>query len=111
MKLPNRENVFVPLAKLRDYLLSETHTDGRSKARFFRAVGFDEASVDLFAQSLLNIAHDENVIGIVTSRHGVKYVIDGRLHTPSGSFVRVRTIWIVDAGQDKPRFVTAYPTK
>jgi hypothetical protein len=36
MKLPTRENAFVPPSKLKDYLLSETHVVGRSKAKFFR---------------------------------------------------------------------------
>jgi hypothetical protein len=42
MPLPNAENAYVPLSKITRYLLSETHSVGRAKARFFRALGFNE---------------------------------------------------------------------
>ena len=45
MKLPNRENAYIPPRKLTEYLLSETHSIGKSKAKFFRAIGFDEENV------------------------------------------------------------------
>jgi hypothetical protein len=109
MKLPNRENAYVPTSKLRDYLLSEAHPVGRWKARFFRALGFDETNVDVLEQHLIAIAHFEDVKDVVPSAHGTKYVIEGSLQTPAGSPVQVRTVWIIDAGQDRPRFVTAYP--
>ena len=41
MKLPNVEQVIVPRAKIVDYLLSETHRNGRYKAAFFLRFGFD----------------------------------------------------------------------
>jgi len=42
MKLPNREQADIPQSKLIDYLLSENHAAGRSKAAFFRNFGFDQ---------------------------------------------------------------------
>jgi hypothetical protein len=38
MELPNKSNAFVATGKVLDYLLSETHAVGRSKARFFGSV-------------------------------------------------------------------------
>lgn len=109
MKLPNRGNAYIPLSKLKDYLLSETHSVGRSKARWLHSVGFDETNVELLEQRLIAIAHFEDVKEVASSPHGTKYVIEGSLQTPAGSLVRVRTVWIIDKGQDRPRFVTAYP--
>jgi hypothetical protein len=45
------------------------------------------------------------------SPHGEKFVVDGWLsvHTEEGRQRSVRTIWIIDAGNDAPRLVTAYP--
>jgi hypothetical protein len=43
------------------------------------------------------------------SPYGTKYMIDGALDTPNGVMIRVRTIWIIEKGQDTPRFITAYP--
>jgi hypothetical protein len=109
MILPNNENAFIPSAKLYDYLLSETHSAGQGKAKFFREFGFDESNTASLAAGLLAIAQAEQVAQSTPSPHGVKYVIDGLLLTPSGETVRVRTIWIIEIGEDAPRFVTAYP--
>lgn len=111
MTLPNRDNVRIDRSKLVDYLLSETHAVGRSKAKFLRAVGFDMLNVDDLEKELVAIARSQDVQEVASSRHGVKYVIDGTLHTPSGGVAYVRTIWIVDAGGEYPRFVTAYPLR
>ena len=46
---------------------------------------------------------------LVESPHGIKYIVIGRIETPSGQSPGVRTVWIVDKGNDKPRLVTAYP--
>ena len=109
MKLPKRENAYIPPSKLHDYLLSKTHSVGRWKARFFGALGFEEMNVDVLEQRLIAIAHSEDVKDVVPSAHGTKYAIEGLLQTPAGGFVQVRTVWIIDVGQDRPRFVTAYP--
>ena len=45
----------------------------------------------------------------VRSTWGEKYLVDGPLDSPSGITPAVRTVWIVDAGTDAPRLVTAYP--
>ena len=109
MKLPNRARAYIPSPKLRDYLLSETHSVGKWKARFFRALGFDETNVDVLAQGLIGIAHSEDVKDVVSSVYGTKYTVEGPLQTPAGSVAQVRTVWVVEVGQDRPRFVTAYP--
>ncbi|NUO78657.1 hypothetical protein HUU05_01150 [candidate division KSB1 bacterium] len=109
MKLPNRENAYIPPAKLKGYLLSETHVDGRSKARFFRAFGYDEANVELLERGLLLIARNQEVHEEVVSQFGIKYVIDGSLQTPSGRTINSRTVWIIEEGEEHPRFVTAVP--
>ena len=109
MKLPHREKAYIPDAKIQDYLLSKIHSVGRSKARFFRAHGFDETKKDLLVQQLMNIVHSEEVKEIVTSPYGIKYILEGALETPLGNLVKVRTVWIIDENKDRPRFVTAYP--
>ncbi|GAB4506363.1 MAG: hypothetical protein Kow00123_05010 [Anaerolineales bacterium] len=109
LQLPNKANAYVPYEKLVGYLLSETHAVGKSKAKFFRSLGFDETMADDLAQGLLEIAHTGKVKERVESPHGTKYVIEGLLKTPRGTSVRMKTIWIVESGSQAPRFVTAYP--
>lgn len=107
--LPHANQAVVPPRKLTGYLLSESHPVGRSKARFFRAAGFNAANAAELGRGLLAIAARAPVVTQSVSPYGVKYVIDGRLSTPRGGTVRLRTIWIVEAGTDAPRLVTAYP--
>jgi hypothetical protein len=109
VKLPNRENAYIPPLKLTGYLLSETHSVGKAKAGFFRVVGFDEARIEMLEKGLLAIARSEEVREVMTSLHGTKYIVEGTLETPTGRGVQVRTVWIVELDQDYPRFVTAYP--
>ena len=109
VKLPNRDKAYIQSSKLIGYLLSETHPDGKSKAKLLRAVGFNQTNIDMLEQGLLSIAQNQDVKEIISSPHGVKYVIEGNLPTPLGGFVFLLTVWIIDKGQETPRFVTAYP--
>ena len=77
MKLQNKENAYIPLSKLLNYLLSETHSVGKSKAKYLRSVGFNETNVNLLKEELLAVAKSEDVKEEMSSLHGVKYIIDG----------------------------------
>ena len=109
MSLPNREKAYVPKHKLTAYLLSETHAIGRAKAKYFRSFGYTESNPDQLAADLLTIAKSEDVSQEVSSHYGTKYVIDGDILTPVGTAVRLRTIWVIEPNDERPRFVTAYP--
>jgi hypothetical protein len=109
MKLPNCEQAYIPAPKLDDYLLADTHPTGRLKAKFFKGLGFSKANRQELEQQLLHIAQTSPVVSVVASPHGEKFIIDGALRTPPGTGAAVRTVWIIDAGKHRPRFVTAYP--
>ena len=109
MKLPQADQAEVDPGKLGRYLLSESHPVGKAKARFFRGAGFDESTIELLVQGLLQIARTQEVIGTSTTVRGHKYILEGELETPSGRRLRVRTVWIIDRGEERPRLVTAYP--
>ena len=109
MKLPNGERAVVDLGKVVDYLLNAAHPDNGGKARFFTALGFSAGAADQLAAALRAVAPNGDVLTHRESTHGVKYVVVGRLQSPSGRRPMVRTVWIVDQGQEFPRLVTAYP--
>lgn len=109
MKLPHRTHVVVSIAKLTEYVLSETHPTGKFKAEFFRNVGFDEDNAARLAKALRKIANSEKVQRVSESVFGSKYIIDGYIEGPNGKKVKVRTVWVIESGQKRPRFVTAYP--
>ena len=109
MLLPNCEQAFIQAAKLTDYLLSETHSVGKSKAKFFRELGFSEENTAILEQELLNVARFQEVTETLVTVHGIKYVIVGTINCPVDRTVMVLTVWIIDTGQEVPRFVTARP--
>lgn len=109
MIMPNCELAYIQRRKLTHYLLSLTHPVGRSKAKFLRRFGFNEKNIELLEERLLSIAQLEDIFDKQETEHGTKYIIIGDIPTPRGIVIRMRTVWIVDAGNIQPRFVTAYP--
>jgi len=55
------------------------------------------------------LAQENPVANSISDADGVTYLTEGPLETPSGRRPRVRTIWLIEAGQVAPRFITAYP--
>ncbi len=111
MKLPNVRAAVVPEGKITGYLLSTTHRDGRHKAAFFLRFGFSVAAWQTLAAALLKHAADHEIAKVESTPFGTRYVVDGTIETPQGRTPSIRAVWFVDAGQDVPRFVTAYPRK
>ena len=109
MKLPYAESAIVEREKITEYLLNPTHPDNGGKAAFFLSLGFRREDWPRLATAFRRLAESVEVNGNVDSSHGQKYIIEGSIETPGGKTSRVRTVWIVDAGQATPRLVTAYP--
>lgn len=109
MKLPNADRALVELSKVTDYLLNSRHPDNGGKAQFFEALGFALSDSAQLAAVLGGLAVTGDVAHHVESAHGAKFVVDGWIDSPVGKRRAVRTVWIVDKGQDVPRLVTAYP--
>jgi filamentous hemagglutinin len=107
MELPELNNAYIETAKITAYLLSEENSSGKSA--FFTAFGFTAAQPETLRQALLAHAQEHDIRRISETVHGTKYIIEGELPTPSGRTPLVRSIWIIDAQQSAPRFVTAYP--
>lgn len=109
MEIPNAGQAIIEATKLRDYLLSPSHPVGRFKAPFFAALGYlqeqwSQFETDLRAQILPEDAH-----AAAASAYGQKYEIRAILTGPSGRSAEIVSIWIILAGEDAPRLVTAYP--
>lgn len=109
MKMPHATEAVVAREKITNYLLNAAHPDNGGKAAFFQELGFTVAEWHLFTAALRQIAENVSTGKTVESSHGNKYVLDGQIETPSGKTPKVRTVWIIDRGLDKPRLVTSYP--
>ena len=109
MQIPNADRAVIEPAKLHGYLLSPSHPIGRFKAAFFLALGYTsedwrQLEVDLRSQHLSQDATPGE-----RSAYGQKYTIRAMLMGPSGSSADIVSVWVVRAGKEFPRFVTAYP--
>ena len=74
--MPNWDNVYVPLDKLKAYLLSETHAIGKSKAAFFKSLGFTQKNPVVLERRLVEIAQQNPVQEKISTKFGTKYVIE-----------------------------------
>src|SRR5881396_2953195 len=109
MNLPNYEKAIVPKPTITEYLLSETHLDGRHKAAFFRKFGYTSSDWERLRDDLLKHA-ELPVTAVEHSPFGMRYVVEGIIYAPDGRQPRVRTVWFIEHGMDVPRLATAYPT-
>ncbi len=108
-RLPNADAAYVPLGKVTSYLLSLNHPVGRSKARFFRGLGFDDDSAPRLKFELERLAREGKVVQKIPGSYGIKYIVEGDISTPSGVETWLTTVWLIESGRLRPRLVTAYP--
>jgi hypothetical protein len=109
MQLPNADVAVVSQEKTARYLLNPLHPDGAPTARFFDLFGFNVDEWEVLADPLKEVGKRSRLVSSVDSVDGRKYIVDGNIATPSGRSAGVRTIWIVDRGEQRPRLVSAYP--
>ena len=108
-KLGNADTALVEIEKLKDYLLSLTHPEGKAKAKFFKLFGFSEEKPEQLETSLRMHGQTRPVVETKVTEHGVKHILECNIQTPDGRNPCVRSVWIVDRGKAVPRLVTVYP--
>ena len=111
MNLPRASEALVERQKLLGYLLSTTHPEGRPKAELFARFGFTADNWELLQEALRRHGAGNAVVQEIGSVHGVRYIVEGPLDSPSGGAPMMRTVWILEGGTGAPRLVTAYPVR
>lgn len=94
---------------MREYLLASANPRARGKPAFFRALGFSLADWQALQAALLQLGRDGVATPGQVSEFGTKYEVRATICGPTGRQAVVRTVWIVNAGEDCPRLITAYP--
>ncbi len=105
-RLPGADTAFVDPHKISAYLLNPAHPQNGGKARFFRDHGF---AAEKLAASLADHPQRHPVAHEQASPHGRKFIVHCALASPDGRDPCITSVWIMDAGDDRPRLVTAYP--
>lgn len=109
MKLPNADRAVAEARKVREYLLAFDHPIGRAKARFFRALGFDQRAWVRLQEALQRHAVEGEAEEQSRSPYGRKFLVRGSLEGLGGAAAPLVSVWIVVQDDDPPRLVTAYP--
>jgi len=112
MRLPNAENAFVDIAKLRDYSLNPNHPEGKHKARAFLeklSIGRNDAELlrKLIREAILTAEAQEQK----PTEYGRRFVVDFELQRGVGVVLYravVRTAWIIRNDEDFPRLTTCF---
>src|SRR4051794_5255965 len=107
--LSDPQSLHVETTKVTDYLLNSEHPRGRSKAAFFKAVGFSEEDVGQFIAALRMHAAQNKIANVVFHDYGVKTVVDCFMPTPSGNAYCIRAVWNDHQDGGPPKLVTAHP--
>ena len=107
-QLPNAALAHVDDVKVGDYLLNPDNPQNQGKAGQFGQYGFVRDRWQVLADALCKHPTVNPVVRMVASPHGVKYVVECNLETPDQRNPCLRSVWIIEVGQDRPRLVTAY---
>src|SRR2546421_1101903 len=112
MKLPNAENAFVDIAKLRDYCLNPNHPKGKHKARVFQEkLGYGRGDAELLHQLILQAILTEDATEQEPTEYGRRFVVDFGIERQPGIIeykAAVRTAWIIRKDEDFPRLTTCF---
>jgi hypothetical protein len=107
MKLPATS--VIASDKLRDYVLSPTHPDGRAKAAYMARLGYTQGNWRRLEADIREQILPREAKHVADSIYGRKYEILGPLTGPSAAHSWIRTIWIIPWGQTHARLVTLVP--
>jgi hypothetical protein len=107
-RLPNCEKAVLDLRKIEHYCLDPDHPRGRHKARVLRqALGLSRDDAEWFRNALLEAVKDTDGTIHREDSLGTQWRADVSI-TRQGRRAVVRTVWLVRAGEDFPRFVTCW---
>ena len=109
LRLPAAERAYVDPVKLRRYLLSASHPEGRYKAAFFARFGYTQRHWRRLGWQLRILARTGVAEAEPPDSFGRKYRVSGSIPSPSGRNAEIVTVWIILHGEDFPRLVTAFP--
>jgi len=105
----SQQDTIIPPEKLRDYLLSPSHPDGRAKAVYLARLGYSPENWARLEADLREQHLSHEAIPARPSPYGRKYEILGPVTGPNGMTAWIRSIWIVRTEEDRARLVTLVP--
>lgn len=106
--LPNAESAVLDLRKLDEYSLNPLHPRGRYKARVFRdALGIGRSRAGWLRQQILRAVTGAEAVELEPDGYGRRWRLDVTVTRQNRQAV-IRTLWLMRAGANVPRFVTCW---
>ena len=106
--LPNYQEAFIAIEKLRDYCLNPFHPIGKDKAVVFKsALKFTSQDTYLLQEAIHRGLSKSEAIPGKKDQYGKRYIVDIKIRNLDKEAV-VRTGWIIKKGEDFPRLTTCY---
>ena len=109
MKLSDQFEIDIPEEKIVGYVLSRTHKLGSLKAAYFKSYGFTSEKSGLFISAIKKLIKENEVTERLTNKHGITYLVEGKIKSPQNKMLTIRTVWMVEHKSDIARLITVYP--
>lgn len=107
--LPGADRAVVPREKLEGYLLNPEHEVGQHKARLFAAaLGIHRGDWEYLRDQLTAGILAAAVTSVRETSWGRLYEAILPVEGLNGETRRVMTVWLIEPGEEVPRFVTGY---
>lgn len=106
--LPNCEQAFITVEKLRDYCLNPLHPTGKDKAVVFEsALGLTNQQADFLKKAIFEALPKSEATPGREDQYGKRYTVDVKIRN-LGQEAWVRTGWIIKKDESFPRLTTCY---
>lgn len=107
-RLPHGALAIIDVTKIEGYCLNPSHPRGSHKAHVFQKVlGITQRDAGWLRDALLVAAERNGATLMSSDAWGDQWRLDANLTRQDRSAV-VRTIWIIRAGEFRPRFVSGW---
>jgi hypothetical protein len=108
MKLPNCENAFIAIEKLRDYCLNKEHPRGKHKAKvFYDELGLEKSDAEILKKIIKNTVKTSEAEETFKDEYGIRFKVDIS-YSMKDKQATIRTLWIIKTSEDFPRLTTCY---
>jgi hypothetical protein len=108
--VPGVANCIFAKDKIVNYLLSESHPQGKSKCKFFNKFGFSPNDPEKLEFALQSHPVDHEFVKAVWTDFGLRYEVECSIRSPDGRDPCVVSVW-QENKDGLPAFITAYPKK
>lgn len=106
--LPNYQQAFIAIEKLRDYCLNSFHPIGKDEAVVFEsALNFTSQDIYLLQDAIHRGLSRSEAIPGKKDQYGKRYTVDVKIRNLDREAI-VRTGWIIKKDEGFPRLTTCY---